>query len=159
MTAIRDTRGGNTSSDRTENPEPSRQCSRIVSRQTQFEQISFGALTGSQRISTNHYEEQAADLEGNPTMCGYKGSQMKLSKVTAAAGLAQSECGTCLEITGGSDTVYSVAVDSGGTGLDLNKSQFKQLFNDVTGRYQASWKPVSQSNCAGFLKNGVDAPD
>ncbi|KAJ9085565.1 hypothetical protein DSO57_1012572 [Entomophthora muscae] len=113
-----------------------------------------GKLEGEGKITTHHYEDQAGVLDTSQVMCGIKGSDMDLTRITAVAGLSSAKCRTCLKISTSSKTVYAMAVDSGGVGLDLNKSQFKELSGDITGLVQVKWEEADASHCAGVIKSG-----
>ncbi|KXN71917.1 hypothetical protein CONCODRAFT_78083 [Conidiobolus coronatus NRRL 28638] len=122
-----------------------------------FASAASAALSGNQKITTHHYNEVKGALDTNPVFCGYPGSQMDISRITAVQGLTQSQCGACLKVCNAEDPSkhqYVMAVDRGGVGLDLNVDSFYALFGDRTGLYGATWEQVDSSNCAGILQNG-----
>ncbi|KAI9294174.1 hypothetical protein K502DRAFT_342610 [Neoconidiobolus thromboides FSU 785] len=112
------------------------------------------STSGSNRISTHYYHQDAPLLDKSPVMCGILGSHMDLDRVTAVQDLLGSECGTCLKVSGNDKVVYVMAVDKGGQGLDINMNSFKELFGEESGRFEASWEATDSGNCAGIIKGG-----
>jgi hypothetical protein len=122
-----------------------------------FASAASAALSGNQKITTHDYNQIQGALDTNPVFCGYPGSQLDISRITAVQGLTQSQCGACLKVCNADDPSkhqYVLAVDRGGVGLDLNMDSFYALFGDRTGLYGATWEQVDNSNCAGILQNG-----
>ncbi|KAJ1654923.1 hypothetical protein IWQ61_005230 [Dispira simplex] len=115
------------------------------------------ALSGSGDISTHDYIGLGAGLANNPPFCGMPYAELKLDRITAVQGLQQSECGTCIKVTCGrnpSKSVYLLAVDKGGAGLDINTQAYETLFNEPPGRAPATWEVTDSSQCAGVWNQG-----
>ncbi|KAJ1664125.1 hypothetical protein IW140_004339 [Coemansia sp. RSA 1813] len=121
-----------------------------------------GSLTGSGDVTYNDYEAiSEADRATNPPSCGMPYAQLDLSRITAVEAMdTATDCGTCLKVTNTGDTsktIYVLAVDTGGQGLDLSEPAFSQLFPLTDGMGSAEWSPVDSSYCAGIWNTGSAA--
>ncbi|CAG8609990.1 2864_t:CDS:2, partial [Ambispora gerdemannii] len=115
------------------------------------------ALSGSQTITPEDYPVFGPKAVNNPPFCGMPYAELDLNRITAVQGLSQSECGTCLKVIGLADaskSVYVLAVDSGGQGLDLSTGAFMVLFGQNQSPAGASWSPVDASHCNGIWSKG-----
>ncbi|KAJ1954203.1 hypothetical protein IWQ62_005813 [Dispira parvispora] len=113
-------------------------------------------LSGSGDISTHIYEGMAG-LDTNPPFCGMPYAELQLNRITAVQGLQKDQCGKCIKVTSGKDTsksVYLLAVDQGGAGLDINSQAWDTLFNEPPSKAPATWEEADSSQCAGVWSQG-----
>ncbi|ORZ03831.1 hypothetical protein BCR43DRAFT_536603 [Syncephalastrum racemosum] len=103
-------------------------------------------LEGSATITPQDYESLIGAVD-NPPACGQPYSSLDLTRITAVEKMDRTKtCNLCLKVTNAVDTsksVYVLAVDLGGVGLD---------------RYDpspATWTTVDDSHCAGIYNNGT----
>ncbi|CAG8487519.1 474_t:CDS:2 [Ambispora leptoticha] len=110
-------------------------------------------LSGSQTITPEDYPVFGPKAVNNPPFCGMPYAELDLNRITAVEGLGQGGCGTCLKVTSlddSSKSVFVLAVDQGGQGLDLSTGAFMVLFGQDQSPAGASWSPVDGSNCNGI---------
>ncbi|KAI8088866.1 uncharacterized protein BX664DRAFT_331606 [Halteromyces radiatus] len=117
-------------------------------------------LTGSANITPQDYIGlPAAALATNPPACGMPYATLDLSRITAVQNLnAGTDCNKCIKVVNTKDPskfVYVLAVDLGGSGLDLSIPSFKKLFGQQYDASPASWSETNYSNCAGIYSKGA----
>ncbi|KAJ2664959.1 hypothetical protein IWW48_000573 [Coemansia sp. RSA 1200] len=121
---------------------------------------SAGNLTGSGTITYHDYQAiPLAALQYNPPSCGMPYAELDVTRITAVQQMDKAtDCGQCVKVSNANDpskSVYVLAVDTGGRGLDLSKPAFGQILNIDDGVGAATWEPVGAANCAGIWSNGA----
>ncbi|KAJ2511708.1 hypothetical protein GGI11_005007, partial [Coemansia sp. RSA 2049] len=121
---------------------------------------SMGNLAGSGTITYHDYQAiPLAALQYNPPSCGMPYAELDVTRITAVQQMDKAtDCGQCVKVSNANDpskSVYVLAVDTGGRGLDLSKPAFGQILNIDDGVGAATWEPVAAANCAGIWSNGA----
>ncbi|KAI8886660.1 hypothetical protein K501DRAFT_331118 [Backusella circina FSU 941] len=125
----------------------------------------FGAtLQGSASITPQDYIGlPAASLANNPPACDIPYSSLNLARITAVENMdTSSTCNLCLKVVNSNNPskfVYVLAVDLGGSGLDMSIPSFKELFGQQYDASPASWTTVDSSYCAGIYTPGKVNPN
>ncbi|SAM08038.1 hypothetical protein [Absidia glauca] len=119
-------------------------------------------LSGSARITPQDYIGlPPVALANNPPACGMPYATLDLSRITAVQGLNKAtDCNKCIKVVNTQDPskyVYVLAVDLGGSGLDLSIPSFKKLFGQQYDASPASWAEADASHCAGIYSGGSPA--
>ncbi|KAF1806204.1 hypothetical protein FB192DRAFT_1453316 [Mucor lusitanicus] len=116
-------------------------------------------LSGSARITPqDYYGLPASALANNPPACGMPYNQLNLARITAVANMnTGSTCNLCLKVVNSANPskfIYVLAVDLGGSGLDLSIPSFEYLFGQRYDASPASWTTVASSYCEGIYTPG-----
>ncbi|GAN11351.1 hypothetical protein MAM1_0557c10910 [Mucor ambiguus] len=121
--------------------------------------VNAADLSGSARITPqDYYGLPASALANNPPACGMPYNQLNLARITAVAKMnTGSTCNLCLKVVNSdnpSKFIYVLAVDLGGSGLDLSIPSFEYLFGQRYDASPASWTTVASSYCEGIYTPG-----
>ncbi|CAO3610356.1 unnamed protein product [Mucor fragilis] len=121
--------------------------------------VNAADLSGSARITPQDYYGLPANaLANNPPACGMPYNQLNLARITAVAKMdTGSTCNLCLKVVNSenpSKFIYVLAVDLGGSGLDLSIPSFEYLFGQRYDASPASWTTVASSYCEGIYTPG-----
>ncbi|KAI8969105.1 hypothetical protein BDF20DRAFT_145052 [Mycotypha africana] len=121
--------------------------------------VNAGSLSGSAVITPqDYYGLPAKALANNPPACGMPYNQLNLALITAVEKMdTSSTCNQCLKVVNTrkpSVFIYVLAVDLGGSGLDLSIPAFNYLFNQSYDASPASWSTVDSSYCEGIYTPG-----
>ncbi|KAI9493035.1 hypothetical protein BDB00DRAFT_406077 [Zychaea mexicana] len=121
------------------------------------------SLSGSATITPQDYYGLPVNaLENNPPACGMPYAQLNLALITAVEAMDTAfTCNLCLNVTNQdqSRSIYVLAVDLGGSGLDLSIPAFEYLFDQRYDASPASWSTVDDSYCAGIYTPGETNPN
>ncbi|KAI9476282.1 MAG: hypothetical protein EXX96DRAFT_651948 [Benjaminiella poitrasii] len=121
--------------------------------------VSAATLQGSSSITPqDYYGLPAAALANNPPACGMPYNQLNLARITAVQNMnTGSTCNLCLKVVNTNNPskfIYVLAVDLGGSGLDLSIPSFEYLFDQRYDASPASWTTVDYSYCNGIYTPG-----
>ncbi|KAI8391785.1 uncharacterized protein BYT42DRAFT_558071 [Radiomyces spectabilis] len=127
-------------------------------------QVAYAAtLEGSANITPqDYYGLPAAALANNPPACGMPYNQLNLARITAVQNMrTDSTCNLCLKVSSSQTgkSIYVLAVDMGGSGLDLSIPAFEYLFNQRYDASPAKWETVDDSYCTGIYTPGKKNPN
>ncbi|KAL7312748.1 hypothetical protein PS15m_008478 [Mucor circinelloides] len=116
-------------------------------------------LSGSASITPQDYYGLPPNaLANNPPACGMPYNQLNLARITAVAKMnTGSTCNLCLKVVNSANPskfIYVLAVDLGGSGLDLSIPSFEYLFGQRYDASPASWTTVASSYCEGIYTPG-----
>ncbi|KAK4510151.1 uncharacterized protein ATC70_006323 [Mucor velutinosus] len=121
--------------------------------------VNAADLSGSARITPqDYYGLPTSALANNPPACGMPYNQLNLARITAVANMnTGSTCNLCLKVVNSANPskfIYVLAVDLGGSGLDLSIPSFEYLFGQRYDASPASWTTVASSYCEGIYTPG-----
>ncbi|KAL9549951.1 hypothetical protein MBANPS3_004966 [Mucor bainieri] len=116
-------------------------------------------LSGSASITPqDYYGLPSSALANNPPACGMPYNELNLARITAVAKMdTGSTCNLCLKVVNSANPskfIYVLAVDLGGSGLDLSIPSFEYLFGQRYDASPASWTTVASSYCEGIYTPG-----
>ncbi|RCH84580.1 hypothetical protein CU098_005305 [Rhizopus stolonifer] len=124
--------------------------------------VTFAGLSGSTSVTPEDYYGLGPQaLETSYPACGMPYNELNLARITAVEDIdISSECGQCLEVTNSNngESIFVLAVDKGGQGLDISIPSFESLFGQSTDPAPASWAAVDISNCEGIHTPGRENP-
>ncbi|KAI8145101.1 hypothetical protein BJV82DRAFT_577348 [Fennellomyces sp. T-0311] len=121
------------------------------------------SLSGRGSITPQDYYGLPVNaLANNPPACGMPYAELNLALITAVEAMdTGSTCNLCLKVTNGdkSRSIHVLAVDLGGSGLDLSIPAFEYLFDQRYDASPATWETVDSSYCNGIWTPGKTNPN